>query len=74
MLHGEVLYLSAAETNALYGRPVDPLVPIVGKTFDVKETLKAMGAKWDPDKRTWMIAQSKITEAQEVVRKGPQRR
>lgn len=70
-LNGLVLYLSAAETNVFNGAPADPMVPVTGKTYDVKEKLKAIGARWDPDKRVWKVLQSRLQEALDIVRKGP---
>lgn len=70
--YGTVLYLSADETNVFLGGPraPEPMVPILGKTYDVKEKLKAIGARWDPDKRVWKIAASRLQEAQEIVKRG----
>lgn len=70
VLSGLVLYLSAAETHVLNGTPADPMVPVMGKTYDVKEKLKLIGARWDPDKRVWKVPQSRLQEAQDIVRKG----
>lgn len=71
VLSGQVLYMSAAETNVFNGTPADPMVPIMGKTYDVKEKLKLIGARWDPDKRVWKVPQSRLQEAQDIVRRGP---
>jgi hypothetical protein len=30
---------------------------ITGDTFEIKDSLKAMGGKWNPDKRCWVFAQ-----------------
>lgn len=71
VLSGLVLYMSAVETNVFNGTPSDPMVPVTGKTYDVKEKLKLIGARWDPDKRVWKVPQSRLQEAQDIVRKGP---
>lgn len=71
VLCGTVLYLSAAETNVLNGGVADPMVPVPGKTYDVKEKLKTIGARWDADKRVWRVLQSRLQEAIDIVRKGP---
>lgn len=70
-LSGSVLYLSADETRVLVGGPADPMVPVTGKTYVVKEKLKAIGAWWDADKRVWKVRQSQLQAAQDIVRKGP---
>ena len=41
--------------------------PIPGKTFPVKEALKAIGAKWNKEKSAWFIDDSKLAEAMEIV-------
>jgi hypothetical protein len=69
-LYGVILVLSKEEHRIFLGKP-EELVPISGRTYDVKESLKAIGAKWDPDRRVWKIQPSKLAEAQEIVRKGP---
>ena len=71
VLSGLVLYLSADETRVLNGAPADPMVAVPGKTYDVKEKLKLIGARWDPDKRVWKVLQSRLQEAMDIVRKGP---
>ncbi len=71
VLSGLVLYLSASETHVLNGTPADPMVPVPGKTYDVKEKLKTIGARWNADKRVWMVHQSRLQEALDIVRKGP---
>lgn len=69
--YGLVLYMSAAETAVLNGAVGDPMVPVTGKTYDVKEKLKTLGARWDPDKRVWMVPKSRLQEAEDIVRRGP---
>jgi hypothetical protein len=70
-MFGLVLYLSADETKVFNGAPADPMVPVPGKTYDVKEKLKTIGARWDADKRVWRVHQSRLQEALDIVRKGP---
>ena len=36
-------------------------IVVTGKTFDVKEKLKALGGKWNPTLRAWVVAT--LTEA-----------
>jgi hypothetical protein len=42
------------------------MVAIAGNTYPVKEQLKALGAKWNPDAKSWMIDESKIKEAKKI--------
>lgn len=70
-LFGLVLYLSMTETNVLNGNTAEQWVDVYGKTYAVKESLKKIGARWDPDKRVWKVLQSRLHEAMDIVRKGP---
>ena len=42
-------------------------VAITGNTYPVKDALKAMGARWNPDSKAWMIAADKASEARAIV-------
>jgi hypothetical protein len=44
-----------------------PLVPIGGKTFGVKDQIKALGGKWDQEKKVWMVPPSRSQEAKQLV-------
>jgi hypothetical protein len=44
-----------------------PLVAITGNTYPVKDALKAIGATWNTEKRTWMIAEKKAEYARAIV-------
>lgn len=68
-LYGKVLYLSADETKALAG-VAEEMLPIRGRTYDVREKLKAIGARWYAAEKVWKIAKSKMAEADEIVRRG----
>jgi len=35
--------------------------------YEVRGTLKALGAKWDPDRRSWWIGSGKRAQAKELV-------
>lgn len=70
VLYGKVLYLSADETRKI-NHTREEMVPIPGKTYDVREKLKALGARWDPQNKKWLIAKSRLDLAIEIVRKGP---
>lgn len=47
------------------------LIPITGNTFPVKDQLKALGAKWNPDEKAWMIAEGKAEQARAIVAGAP---
>jgi hypothetical protein len=71
-LRGDVLYLSADETRALSGvSSKEEYVPVRGRTYDVKERLKAIGARWYPEEKMWKVPKSVLAEADAIVRKGP---
>jgi hypothetical protein len=44
---------------------------ITGNTYPVKDALKAIGARWDADERSWTIASSKIDQARKIVADAP---
>jgi hypothetical protein len=83
-LYGPVLYLSKAESETLQPSPavtvsppevktkvtVEAMVPVRGRTYDVKEKLKTLGARWDAVNKVWSVPQSRLAEAEAIVRKG----
>lgn len=72
ILFGDVVYLSADETRTLAGVAAkDNYVAVRGRTYDVKEKLKAIGARWYPDEKMWKVPKDRVTEADDIVRKGP---
>lgn len=72
ILYGEVLYLSAEETKAFAGvSDKEEYVPVKGRTYDVRGSLKSLGARWNPDEKVWKVPKSRLAEAEEIVRKGP---
>lgn len=46
-------------------------VAISGNTYQVKEKLKELGGKWDPEKKAWMVPADKAAEAQKLVAATP---
>ena len=46
-------------------------VTITGNTYPVKDKLKALGAKWDVDRKFWTITDSKADEARRIVASAP---
>ena len=45
-------------------------VAITGNTFPVKESLKALGARWNGDAKAWMVSADKADEARKIVASG----
>ena len=52
-------------TNTLTGKEYSR--PIQGNTYPVKDQLKALGAKWNPEYKSWFIVDSKLDEANRIV-------
>ena len=46
-------------------------VAITGNTYPVKDALKALGAKWDADRKCWTITDQKADEARKLVANAP---
>lgn len=46
-------------------------VAITGNTYPVKDALKALGAKWDADRKCWTITDSKADRARKIVENAP---
>lgn len=42
-------------------------VAITGNTYPVKEQLKALGARWNPDAKAWMVEAEKAEQARNIV-------
>lgn len=42
-------------------------VLITGNTYPVKEQLKALGGRWDPEARGWHVSEDKALEARTLV-------
>jgi hypothetical protein len=47
------------------------MVAITGNTYAVKDQLKALGAKWSPDEKAWMISEAKAEQARKLVAGAP---
>lgn len=69
-MYGKVLYVSPDEMRK-FNHTREVWVPVRGRTFPVKDALKAIGARWDPNTKLWSVPQSKLAEAEDIVRKGP---
>lgn len=47
------------------------MIAITGNTYPVKDQLKSLGAKWNPDQKVWMISPEKANEAAKIVAEAP---
>lgn len=43
------------------------LVAITGNTYPVKDSLKALGARWNPDQKAWMVSTDLADRARQIV-------
>lgn len=59
--------------NPPKGVPKPKMVPLSRtlQTYNVKEELKALGARWDHINRQWMIPESAFRAAHLVIQRGP---
>lgn len=46
-------------------------VLVVGNTYPVKDQLRALGGRWDADKRGWMVPAERAGEARLLVAGAP---
>jgi hypothetical protein len=46
---------------------------IKGNTYEVKDELKAMGGRWNPDARCWTVPASRAAEAEDLVGNAEER-
>lgn len=46
------------------------MITIIGNTFPVKEELKALGARWNKEKRGWDIEDRLAAKARAIVARG----
>jgi len=47
------------------------MVAITGNTYPIKEQLKRLGGKWDPDSKQWLVPDSKAEEARALLATVP---
>lgn len=45
---------------------------VTGNTYPVKDQLKSLGGKWNPDEKVWMVPDNQINRANEIVKNAPQ--
>ena len=46
-------------------------VAIAGNTYPVRDKLKALGARWDADRKVWTVPPSKADQARAIVDSAP---
>jgi hypothetical protein len=46
-------------------------VAITGNTYPVKDALKALGGRWNADRKAWMVPADKADEARKLVEGAP---
>ena len=46
-------------------------VAITGNTYPVKDQLRALGGRWNADRKAWMVPAECATEAQKLVSAAP---
>ncbi len=47
------------------------MTAVSGNTFPVKDQIKALGGRWNPDQKAWMVPDAKAAEAQALVAGAP---
>ncbi|MCC6314802.1 MAG: hypothetical protein IT337_12410 [Thermomicrobiales bacterium] len=46
-------------------------VAITGNTYPVKDQIKALGGRWDADRKAWMVPDDRADEARKLVAGSP---
>jgi hypothetical protein len=66
--------IAGPKSYKLIGKPRVRIVPlengsygITGETYHIKDKLKTMGAKWNPDKKCWVFTQAPPQELNEIA-------
>lgn len=47
------------------------MIAITGNTYPVKDRLKALGARWNPGLKAWMISEDRAEQARQIVSAAP---
>ena len=47
------------------------LVPIEGRTYEIRQELKALGGRWDAEAKVWMVPEENAGEARRLLRHVP---
>lgn len=48
------------------------MVAIMGNTYPVKDQIKALGGRWNPDQKVWMVPEDKAEAARALVVAAPE--
>jgi len=49
-------------------------VAIKGNTYPVKDAIKALGGRWNPEQKCWMVSEDKASAARALVAGSPAKR
>jgi hypothetical protein len=47
------------------------MVAITGNTYPVKDAIKSLGGRWNPDAKSWMVPDAKADAARKLVAGAP---
>lgn len=47
------------------------MTAITGNTYPVKDAIKSLGGRWNPDIKSWMVPDAKADEARKLVAGAP---
>lgn len=47
------------------------IVAITGNTYPVKDQIKALGGRWNAERKAWMVPADRAAEAQALVSRAP---
>lgn len=47
------------------------MADILGNTYPVKDHLKAIGARWNAERKVWTISDDKLEQAKSIVTNAP---
>lgn len=67
----EAVIAHVPETPEKAPESTEPKVSIGGNTYPVRDKLRALGGKYVPEDKTWLVPASKEKEAQEIVANAP---
>lgn len=49
----------------------NPTVLVTGNTYPVKDALRSLGGRWDPDAKGWRVPADRAAQAQALVTSAP---
>jgi hypothetical protein len=56
---------------AVTSRKKDIMTTITGNTYPVRDALKALGGRWNPEKKGWDVPDNKADEARKLIAGAP---